>query len=399
MACPVCGSQREIFVHETWAGTLHSACNHGACHDCLRQEIDQQLPRCRREGQLRIQCFHAGCQKYIPQTLTLATSVAARGLASELDHGEIRYHELSAAWKHGLKIHVGLSNVCGRCKDEHTVVFENDCGHCACEGCWRNMIEEQLPACRENAQQRPRCATCHGAIGNGLWQHVCDVSGVVGGFDRYVNSEIARLQNYARTAMRLAPLNTSAGPVCAICCQHNLALLENGVCGHAACEDCWARWAETQIEYCRIERKIDVFCLGDGCKKLVEQEIWNHTSTRSAEANRLDAHIKRRLKLKANTLFPAALQVDCPQWSCVGLGYLGNDTVMCFICEHSWAADGEPPPEDGGIHLVDGIEVKMKACPKCKGYIEENGGCDHMTCTCGFQFYWTTLKPFRNSTT
>ena len=27
--------------------------------------------------------------------------------------------------------------------------------------------------------------------------------------------------------------------------------------------------------------------------------------------------------------------------------------------------------------------------------IQKNGGCDHMTCRCGFQFYWSTLLPYR----
>jgi hypothetical protein len=36
-----------------------------------------------------------------------------------------------------------------------------------------------------------------------------------------------------------------------------------------------------------------------------------------------------------------------------------------------------------------------KACPKCHQRIEKNQGCDHMTCRCGYEFYWTTLQPYR----
>jgi ariadne-1 len=39
--------------------------------------------------------------------------------------------------------------------------------------------------------------------------------------------------------------------------------------------------------------------------------------------------------------------------------------------------------------------VKVKKCPKCTEYIEKNGGCDHMTCRCGHEFWWSSLTPYR----
>ena len=35
-----------------------------------------------------------------------------------------------------------------------------------------------------------------------------------------------------------------------------------------------------------------------------------------------------------------------------------------------------------------------KPCPKCKQAITKNHGCDHMTCPCGYEFYWSTGKPY-----
>ena len=33
---------------------------------------------------------------------------------------------------------------------------------------------------------------------------------------------------------------------------------------------------------------------------------------------------------------------------------------------------------------------QTKPCPKCKQAITKNHGCDHMTCPCGHEFYWST---------
>ena len=39
-------------------------------------------------------------------------------------------------------------------------------------------------------------------------------------------------------------------------------------------------------------------------------------------------------------------------------------------------------------------EGTTKSCPKCRTAVTKNAGCDHMTCRCGHQFYWTTLRPY-----
>jgi len=108
----------------------------------------------------------------------------------------------------------------------------------------------------------------------------------------------------------------------------------------------------------------------------------------------LDAVLSRRRHIKANELFPAEMQVECPRAECLGLGYLGFDTVMCFMCEHQWIADGDPPQPDIGEELLAG--ELMKKCPSCSAPIVKNGGCNHMTCRCKHEFYWSTLLPYRS---
>merc|ERR1712039_198814 len=121
---------------------------------------------------------------------------------------------------------------------------------------------------------------------------------------------------------------------------------------------------------------------------------WQQLGRTSGQIQRVEALLARRRQLQANELFPAAMQMDCPQDGCVGLGYLGFDTIMCFMCEHQWVPEdgGGDAPQTDAEHVM-GLEVKR--CPRCNEYIEKNGGCDHMTCRCRHEFYWTTLKPYR----
>jgi hypothetical protein len=82
--------------------------------------------------------------------------------------------------------------------------------------------------------------------------------------------------------------------------------------------------------------------------------------------------------------------VDCPQPGCIGLGYLGQETVMCFVCEHQWAVE-LPVTADVAAEVS---AAGVKACPGCGLLIMKNGGCDHMTCRCRHNFWWTTLQPY-----
>merc|ERR1711972_230295 len=134
-----------------------------------------------------------------------------------------------------------------------------------------------------------------------------------------------------------------------------------------------------------------VRCLGPGCRERISQGLWQFLATQSDDLRELERRLAVRRRLSQNELYPAPMQVDCPQFGCVGLGYLGFDTVMCFLCEHVWVpenSEGETPSTDA--ENVAGLAVKK--CPNCMEYIEKNGGCDHMTCRCKYEFYWSTLK-------
>ena len=145
------------------------------------------------------------------------------------------------------------------------------------------------------------------------------------------------------------------------------------------------------------------------CPKTLPQKLLLQIS---ASARQLTEQIELRATLQANQLFPPSMQVECRQAGCVGIGYLGYETVMCFICQEQacdpprahpqrpmsrrrlamrpqWSvADGDAVPLEHGCSGV-------KECPKCGVLIEKDGGCDHMTCRmCRHEWRWLTGKPY-----
>lgn len=166
-------------------------------------------------------------------------------------------------------------------------------------------------------------------------------------------------------------------------------------CKHAACLSCWTRWANAQFP-CYRGNPSSFRCWGNGCLVEMSIPLWNALAECSPQHLREGGvcTVLRRRRLQMNPLFPPAAQVDCNQLGCHGVGYLGSDTVMCFLCEAQWA-----PYDAPGLsirHSEDPYHsTGTKECPKCRVRIEKNGGCDHMTCPCGHEFWWTTLQPFR----
>ena len=47
--------------------------------------------------------------------------------------------------------------------------------------------------------------------------------------------------------------------------------------------------------------------------------------------------------------------------------------------------------------VLDTAVDSTKSCPRCRIPIEKNGGCMHMTCLCGHDFFWCCLRAYRDA--
>jgi hypothetical protein len=267
----------------------------------LVAHIDRTIESSLVAGQLRVQCFAAGCRKSIPQKLVLAVSVLAAEVAHKLD-------------------------------------------------------EDEIPS--------------------------------VGGV--------------ACMAPPLYP-NFSTYAICGICC--NLGPLVNMCACHIACRECIVRWADGQIIPSMITQKslraIPCLYAGVGCEHMICE---TRLIALSPAAKKLAGQLKKRTELQQNELFPSEVQVECRDPMCVGIGYLGHETVMCFICEEQYPAEVFAAPVAREVTptcteaYVDlrGRTITCKRCPKCDVRITKDGGCDHMRCgLCSHEWWWSTGKSYR----
>ncbi|ETV99616.1 hypothetical protein H310_08267 [Aphanomyces invadans] len=77
--------------------------------------------------------------------------------------------------------------------------------------------------------------------------------------------------------------------------------------------------------------------------------------------------------------------------------------LTCIQCTSSWCIDcSQTYHYFATTRCSDSTFRKwraknsVKSCPRCKRFIEKNGGCNHMTCTqCRFEFCWSCMDKWR----
>lgn len=400
-ACPVCHQQHDVLL-------ANDGCCHAACADCWIADSEKLVPLARERCQVDLhrRCLHPACKiamsnalwaYIIDQSAVVASFVSTRHAEVARLKRRVKKEELfwsACPYENG--------PTCPSCHSPRLALLANTCcGTALCEDCWASVVTKEIPYCRENYVSELgvacRGVACSGIVSPSIVAHLeCEwktANNAIADFLKDIRSEMTRLRRAEGQNLVRGSKPHSPGPVCTICCEQRLALLSNPECGHAACEDCWARWACENLGHCRRQKRVDLHCFGEDCRSYVTWAIWQHATTRNNDVSGLDKEFAYRRRLQRNELYPPEVQVDCPRAGCLGLGYGGFDTLMCFVCEHQWRADETGESCDTNVELMLG--EAMKKCPACGEYIIKNGGCDHMTCRCKHEFYWSTLLPYR----
>jgi hypothetical protein len=134
------------------------------------------------------------------------------------------------------------------------------------------------------------------------------------------------------------------------------------------------------------KRQLRVRCgFGSNCNKGLPQS----TVLMVGAAREIADQLEERYRLQANPFYPEGMQVECRRACCVGIGYLGGETIMCMICQEQWAAVEETVVDESGLHQA--LMQDIKPCPGCGVRVEKTGGCNHMQCSlCKVEWWWST---------
>uniref|UniRef100_A0A1I8AQX1 RBR-type E3 ubiquitin transferase n=1 Tax=Steinernema glaseri TaxID=37863 RepID=A0A1I8AQX1_9BILA len=89
--------------------------------------------------------------------------------------------------------------------------------------------------------------------------------------------------------------------------------------------------------------------------------------------------------------FTRTVECDCGKKFCFNCYGERHEPVSCEILKR-WNKKHQDDSE-----TTNWILTNTKTCPKCRGSIEKDGGCIHMTCRqpgCGYEFCWICSEPW-----
>ncbi|CAF1226589.1 unnamed protein product [Rotaria magnacalcarata] len=176
-------------------------------------------------------------------------------------------------------------------------------------------------------------------------------------------------------------------------------------CAHWLCDDCWRQYIENSIKRVGV-----VLCPEWNCCAMVD------VGTMLSLANVRCMNIYER-NLEKCLVNLSRSYVQCPAKSCSNIVQVIDslgDNVRCR-CGHRFCANCKQEthfPATCSAYRIymdevfrngdlisdyDAIvQVKGRNCVSCRSFIEKNGGCNHMTCSCGAQFCWSCTAYWKD---
>lgn len=195
-------------------------------------------------------------------------------------------------------------------------------------------------------------------------------------------------------------------------------------CGHRFCCSCLHAHIKINV---RESETATVTCparLEDGtpCPSLIdfpqiEQVLCRENDPESEEITALFSSRKFDEMMRNDPIYsrcPAI--VGEPRAPCNGWGMRANETTQnaeCLRCHHKYCSSCHADAHsgtceayaetlraqgrDGGAAAYQQLRSSQgyRTCSQCGNDVEKNGGCDHMTCRCGYEFCYVCEGPYR----
>lgn len=180
---------------------------------------------------------------------------------------------------------------------------------------------------------------------------------------------------------------------CEICLKSSDLIYVLTECQHGCCEDCWKNYVtenfpNKEIKCCFVD--CDKILKLDFLKSILPTDKFNMYEKiyyeKELEKNFIEC------KNYCGNFFDKNSGFKLPKCVC---GY-----SICLNCESEshfpltckqylfYLTNFNESKENKNL------AINGKFCPKCKSFIEKNGGCPHMRCFCGFEFCWNCYEGY-----
>jgi hypothetical protein len=200
----------------------------------------------------------------------------------------------------------------------------------------------------------------------------------------------------------MASITPKTKQECAIC----LEQIKSPIvlhCSHGFCSKCFDEWLEVSIN----SGKSEIHCAN--CTQPVLPII-----IESLLSNELLEKYNRNLL--NNVINKELILFYCPNSDCKGVVEVESRDIklvkcqecqkkFCFSCRSDWHSETTCEKYQQWLRRNNNADARTfvllqktaKQCQKCQAWIEKNNGCNHMTCKCGYEFNWETMKAFNPS--
>jgi hypothetical protein len=164
--------------------------------------------------------------------------------------------------------------------------------------------------------------------------------------------------------------------------------------GHGCCAECMESYIRVRVGEHAIS---PLRCPAHQCTHTVPDEVVERLCGDEETRKKV-----RRIRAKAAN---PNLQ-ECPKCDELIAGDPSLPDMTCASCQtafcfhHGLAHAGRSCAKDPLLNRMSNAIWKMRhtrECPSCHGRIEKNGGCNHMTCRCGFEICWKCGKAYEKN--
>jgi ariadne-1 len=243
-------------------------------------------------------------------------------------------------------------------------------------------------------------------LGNFFWSK--DVA-----VERYFEDPEGVLQKLSLTPEIASHANTlcsghgGTNMMCGICCldYEPEEMFSLSACKHSFCKECWQDHIKAHVH----SNLLSTRCPSQQCKEVLGirnmTQLFDGSSVTTASAVLKDIYREYLSSFVQScpSLYWCPNPVGCSGIIHVEVPPLQGQGVTCDVCHQAFclrcASEPHRPATCDNMRNwlrycsaeganVAFILVKTKRCPKCHKDIEKNGGCNHMTCKCGYQFCW-----------